>query len=377
MSKRRSDSWRSRPAASWAWASGRPSSPSRRSRGSPLTASSSVIPASTCSAHLATTQGSSRPIRTTSSVCTRTTDTRGTWDSSRTARDIPGRRTSRPSPETFDTPETCPLTNRSDRTNLPRASRRNGSTPATTTANVAIAPKASALPGHAPGAGADPGSSLPKSERRIERSSAHRPSVPLRRSADGMIRWSLTDDGRGISAEDEEHVFERFHIGAEDPGVGLGEGSALAYREPRPSPGHIAGPSTSGSFPPRKHVHPGGLARRTRGGGMMRILVVDDEPDVVQSVRLGFTLQWREVDVLGANAGEAALDIVEHEHPDIVLLDVGLPGIDGYEALRQIRAFSDVPVVMLTARDDAMDKVKGLELVSRARSRLRLAHGLG
>ena len=94
----------------------------------------------------------------------------------------------------------------------------------------------------------------------------------------------------------------------------------------------------------------------------MQILVVDDEPDVVESVRLGFTLQWREVDVLGAGEGDAALDIVEREHPDIVLLDVGLPGIDGYEVLRQIRAFSDVPVVMLTARDDAMDKVKGLEL---------------
>ncbi len=94
----------------------------------------------------------------------------------------------------------------------------------------------------------------------------------------------------------------------------------------------------------------------------MQILVVDDEPDVVESVRLGFTLQWRDVDVLGAGEGETALDIVEREHPDIVLLDVGLPGIDGYEVLRQIRAFSDVPVVMLTARDDAMDKVKGLEL---------------
>ena len=95
---------------------------------------------------------------------------------------------------------------------------------------------------------------------------------------------------------------------------------------------------------------------------MMRILVVDDEPDVVESVRLGFMLQWRDVDVLGAAEGEAALDVVEREHPDIVLLDVGLPGIDGFEVLRQIRAFSDVPVVMLTARDDAMDKVKGLEL---------------
>jgi two-component system KDP operon response regulator KdpE len=94
----------------------------------------------------------------------------------------------------------------------------------------------------------------------------------------------------------------------------------------------------------------------------MKILVVDDEPDVVESVRLGFTLQWRDVDVLGAGEGEAALDIDEREHPDIVLLDVGLPGIDGYEVLRQVRAFSDVPVVMLTARDDAMNKVKGLEL---------------
>jgi len=95
---------------------------------------------------------------------------------------------------------------------------------------------------------------------------------------------------------------------------------------------------------------------------MMRILVVDDAPDVVESVRLGFMLQWREVEVLGAGTGEAALDIVEREHPDIVLLDVGLPDLDGFAVLRELRTFSDVPVVMLTARDDAMDKVKGLEL---------------
>jgi two-component system KDP operon response regulator KdpE len=94
----------------------------------------------------------------------------------------------------------------------------------------------------------------------------------------------------------------------------------------------------------------------------VRILVVDDEPDVVESVRLGFTLQWREVEVLGAGTGEAALDIVERQAPDIVLLDVGLPDKDGFAVLRELRAFSDVPVVMLTARDDAMDKVKGLEL---------------
>jgi two-component system KDP operon response regulator KdpE len=94
----------------------------------------------------------------------------------------------------------------------------------------------------------------------------------------------------------------------------------------------------------------------------MRILVADDEPDVVESVRLGFALQWREVDVLGAGDGEKALDAVERESPDIVLLDIGLPGRDGFDVLRELREFSDVPVVMLTARDDSMDKVKALEL---------------
>jgi two-component system KDP operon response regulator KdpE len=93
-----------------------------------------------------------------------------------------------------------------------------------------------------------------------------------------------------------------------------------------------------------------------------RILVVDDEPDVVEALRIGFALQWRDIEVLGAGDGETALRLVEEERPDIVLLDVGLPGMDGYEVLRQVRAFSDVAVVMLTARDDAMDKVKGLEL---------------
>ncbi len=95
---------------------------------------------------------------------------------------------------------------------------------------------------------------------------------------------------------------------------------------------------------------------------MTTILVVDDEADVVEALRIGFALQWREIDVLGAGDGATALDLIEHERPDIVLLDIGLPDMDGFEVLRQVRAFSDVAIVMLTARDDAIDKVKGLEL---------------
>jgi DNA-binding response OmpR family regulator len=94
----------------------------------------------------------------------------------------------------------------------------------------------------------------------------------------------------------------------------------------------------------------------------VKVLVVDDAPEVVDSVRIGFAVQWREVDVVSAGTGKEALDLVEHESPDLVLLDVGLPDIDGFKVLEEIRFFSDVPVVMLTARDDTIDKVRGLEL---------------
>ncbi len=94
----------------------------------------------------------------------------------------------------------------------------------------------------------------------------------------------------------------------------------------------------------------------------MKVLVVDDAAEVIEAVTVSFTLQWRETEVIGADNGEAALDLVEREHPDAVLLDITMPGMSGFETLREIRAFSDVPVIMLTARDDVLDKVKGLEL---------------
>jgi two-component system, OmpR family, response regulator RegX3 len=94
----------------------------------------------------------------------------------------------------------------------------------------------------------------------------------------------------------------------------------------------------------------------------MKVLVVDDAAEVIEAVTISFTLQWRETEVIGADNGEAALDLVEQEHPDVVLLDIAMPGMNGFEVLREIRAFSDVPVIMLTAKDDVLDKVKGLEL---------------
>lgn len=94
----------------------------------------------------------------------------------------------------------------------------------------------------------------------------------------------------------------------------------------------------------------------------MKLLVVDDADEVIEAVTVSFTLQWRETEVIGADSGELGLDLVEQEQPDVVLLDVAMPGMDGFETLRRLREFSDVPVIMLTARDDVLSKVKGLEL---------------
>ncbi len=94
----------------------------------------------------------------------------------------------------------------------------------------------------------------------------------------------------------------------------------------------------------------------------MKILVMDDSPEVHEFVTVGFSLQWREIEVLDARDGDTVLDMVERERPDLVLLDVAMPGIDGYDTLRRLREFSDLPVIVLTARSGVLDKVKGLEL---------------
>ncbi|MEX2446575.1 MAG: response regulator transcription factor [Dehalococcoidia bacterium] len=94
----------------------------------------------------------------------------------------------------------------------------------------------------------------------------------------------------------------------------------------------------------------------------MRVLVIDDEADIIEVVRLSFGLRWPEAELLAAETAEAGIEMVEQDVPDLVLLDIGLPDLDGFEACERIRHFSDVPIVMLTARTEEVDKVRGLEL---------------
>lgn len=94
----------------------------------------------------------------------------------------------------------------------------------------------------------------------------------------------------------------------------------------------------------------------------MKVLVVDDEPEIIEIVNLCFSLRWPEADVISATNAEDAMDAIEKESPDLVLLDIVLPGMDGFSLCQEIRTFSDVPIVMLSARDAEVDKVRGLEM---------------
>jgi DNA-binding response OmpR family regulator len=91
-----------------------------------------------------------------------------------------------------------------------------------------------------------------------------------------------------------------------------------------------------------------------------RILVVDDEPRMIGFIRMNLELEGHQV--VEAHNGLEALEAVRTQLPDVILLDVMMPDIDGFETLRMLREFSSIPVIMLTAKGDENDKVYGLEL---------------
>ena len=94
----------------------------------------------------------------------------------------------------------------------------------------------------------------------------------------------------------------------------------------------------------------------------MKVLVIDDSAEITEVVSLCFRMRWGGANVVSAVDGKTGLALIETENPDIVILDVGLPDINGFEVLREIRRFSQVPVIMLTVRGEDTDVAKGLEL---------------
>lgn len=93
---------------------------------------------------------------------------------------------------------------------------------------------------------------------------------------------------------------------------------------------------------------------------VMKVLVADDDPNVCEIIRIYFEQQ--SIELVEAYDGISAIEMVEKESPDLVILDVMMPKMDGYEACREILKRYDVPIIMLTAKGEEFDRVLGLEL---------------
>ena len=93
----------------------------------------------------------------------------------------------------------------------------------------------------------------------------------------------------------------------------------------------------------------------------MKVLIIEDDREIVDAISLAFQIRWPEAKVVSTRLGKKGVELVESEAPDIVILDLGLPDINGFEVLRQIRLFSSVPIIILTVSVEEADIVKGLE----------------
>jgi DNA-binding response OmpR family regulator len=94
----------------------------------------------------------------------------------------------------------------------------------------------------------------------------------------------------------------------------------------------------------------------------MRILLVDDEPDLLEVAATLFRLHWAQSEVFCAADGEEGLERFFEDQPDLLILDVAMPRMNGLEVLRKVRQVSTIPVILLTVKGSEVEKVRGLEL---------------
>ncbi len=94
----------------------------------------------------------------------------------------------------------------------------------------------------------------------------------------------------------------------------------------------------------------------------LTVVLIEDDAEIVEAVTLTFKIRWPQATFLSTDSGQEGVTLVEKNNPDLVILDLGLPDTSGYNVLKDIRRFSHVPVIILTARGEETDIVRGLEL---------------
>jgi two-component system, OmpR family, response regulator VicR len=183
---------------------------------------------------------------------------------------------------------------------------------------------------------------------------------------DNSIVVEVRDTGRGISKEEQQSLFQSHQRLKGEAPEGLGLGLALCKMLVELHGGKIwvkssvGRGSTFGFSLPLESLDMQTVEPK-QPSKLWKVLIIEDDEAIVNFVRLAFKMRWHEADLISARLGEEGLDLVESEKPDLVILDLGLPDIDGFEVLKQIRLFSSVPIVILTVSSDEADMVRGLE----------------
>ena len=176
------------------------------------------------------------------------------------------------------------------------------------------------------------------------------------------LRVSVTDQGPGLDPSELDHLFERFDRGrtARQASFGTGMGLSITRGLLAAAGGRVwarTGLARERDFGSRAWASP-----RSHGDAVAmaaRILIVDDEPNILGTVAP--LLRARGYDVVSAMTGRAALEAVERDKPDLIVLDLGLPDFDGVEVCRQVRQTVSVPILVLSARGAEGDKVRALD----------------
>jgi DNA-binding response OmpR family regulator len=93
----------------------------------------------------------------------------------------------------------------------------------------------------------------------------------------------------------------------------------------------------------------------------MKVLIIEDDQSIIDAIKMAFEFRWPDSSIVYAKSGKRGIVMVSQESPDIVILDINLPDLSGFEVLKQVREFSSVPIIILTVRAEDEDIMKGLE----------------